>query len=65
VSEPKVGALCGNAARRDLRGGWRATAIPTATLFLNQTLLFCDFKKLVLPVAYFQWCEEASGAIAA
>lgn len=34
-------------------------------LFLNQALLFGDFKKLVFPVAHFQWCEEASGAIAA
>jgi hypothetical protein len=45
VSEPKVGALCGNAARRDLRGGWRATAIPTATLSVRYgTVAKLNFK---------------------
>jgi len=39
VSEPKVGALCGNTARRDLRGGWRATAIPTATLSVRYAIV--------------------------
>src|SRR5262249_61214073 len=29
---PEVGALCGNSARRDLRGGPPARAVPTATI---------------------------------
>ena len=32
---PKVGALCGSSARRDLCGGWEVTPIPTATLRRN------------------------------
>jgi hypothetical protein len=29
------GAVCGNSARTDLRGGWAAMLIPTATLSLD------------------------------
>ena len=29
---PETGARCGKAARRDLRGGRLATAVPTATI---------------------------------
>ena len=31
---PEAGARCGNAARRDLCGGWPVRAIPTATSHL-------------------------------
>ena len=31
---PEAGARCGNAARRDLCGGWPERAIPTATVYL-------------------------------
>jgi len=31
ASLPEAGARCGNAARRDLCGGWPVRAIPTAT----------------------------------
>lgn len=32
-AQPEAGAVYGGSARTDLRGGWRVTAIPTATIF--------------------------------
>lgn len=35
TSQPKAGAVCGNAARTDLCGGHRVTGVPTATALTN------------------------------
>jgi hypothetical protein len=35
---PEAGAVCGNSARTDLRGGQRVTSVPTATIFSNDNL---------------------------
>ena len=36
-----------------------------STISVSENLKPRDFEKLVLPVAYFQRCEEASGVVAA
>ena len=45
---PETGARCGKAARRDLRGGRLATAVPTATLASTPMLWPCGGLRVVI-----------------
>jgi len=47
----RVGVRCVSSPRRDLRGGWRAIAVPTATSYISRlinTLLFVDIAWRIL-----------------
>jgi hypothetical protein len=59
----RVGVRCVSSPRRDLRGGWRAIAVPTATYYISRTYKHIPFRGYCLenpgPAAAVSTCSNA------